>query len=414
MIVSESLVGVARVYLANDLVSHSESMTWLPIDSEAGVLFALTGICALFFWLEKTTKWVLFRYVPPLIFIYLVPVILSNTGVLPTSSSVYDAIKRLVLPMMLVLLMLKANPGSAIRAMSRSVWLMLFGTVGVMLGAPVGLLLVKQWLEPEAWRAFGMLAGSWIGGTGNMGAIEEAIGADGTQAGLAVFADSTICLIWLPILLVSRRYAGRFAAFTGADGSQLAAMKAVVAEKNETSRNPSVQDYLYLMAIALFTSWVADGLSTWLPVAPPYLTQYAWRVLLITTIGIGFSFTALQRIPGSHELGMALVYLFVARMGAEANLSEVVDQAIPFLLGAAVWIFIHGAFCVLGAKLLKADVHSAAIASAANIGGAASATVVATHHDKSLVPAAILLALLGYAIGNYAAYLTAVLCRMVP
>ena len=101
-------------------------------------------------------------------------------------------------------------------------------------------------------------------------------------------------------------------------------------------------------------------------------------------------------------------------MGAEANLSEVVDQAIPFLLGAAVWIFIHGAFCVLGAKLLKADVHSAAIASAANIGGAASATVVATHHDKSLVPAAILLALLGYAIGNYAAYLTAVLCRMVP
>jgi uncharacterized membrane protein len=108
---------------------------------------------------------------------------------------------------------------------------------------------------------------------------------------------------------------------------------------------------------------------------------------------------------------MAFVFLYLAKTGASADLHQLADQWLPFLLGAVIWIAIHGAFCVFGAWLLRMDLHTAAIASAANVGGVAASSIVATHHRKSLVPAAILMALLGFAIGNYCGYITAMLCE---
>ena len=395
-------------YLVPDWLWNS-----LPISSTVGVLATLCGICAFFFMLEKRTGWRLFQYLPPLIFIYLAPVVLSNSGILPTSSPVYTSMKQLVLPMMLILLLLKVNVGGAIRVLGRGIGVMLFGTFGVMVGAPVGFLAVKAWLGPEGWKAFGVLAGSWIGGTGNMAAVGEMIDATGSDIGLAVIGDSAIYVIWLPILLGSKKMANWFAAFTGVDHNRVARMEAAAAAEHSESRPPSTADLLALLCIALGSAWLAEGLAPLLPVQEPYLNAGAWKILLISSIGIGLSLTPLSRIPGSHELGMAFVYLYVARMGAVANLSDVVDQAVPFILGATLWIFIHGGFCLLGAKLLRVDVHTAAIASAANIGGAASAPVVASHHQESLVPASILMALMGYAIGNFAAYGAALLCRAV-
>ena len=129
-------------------------------------------------------------------------------------------------------------------------------------------------------------------------------------------------------------------------------------------------------------------------------------------MGISLSFTRARALPGSHEVAMAIVYVFVAGMGARASLAGL-DQAPAFLLGAFIWIFIHGAFCLAGAYLLRVDVHTVAIASAANVGGAASAPVVAAAHREKLVPVSILMALIGYAVGNYAATLTAGLCHWV-
>lgn len=384
-----------------------------PISSTVGILASLSGICAFFFWLEKYTNWKLFQYLPPLIFIYLTPVILSNTGVLPTSSPTYSEMKNLLLPMMLILLLLNVNLGGALRVLGRGVGVMLFGTLGVMIGAPIGLWLVKGWLEPDAWKAFGVLAGSWIGGTGNMAAVGEMIDASGADIGLAVIGDSTIYIIWLPILLGSKKFAAWFASYTGVEHDRLERMEAAAAAEYTETRAPKTADILALLCIALCATWFADFAANHLPIKKPYLDVGTWRMLLITCLGIGMSFTKLSKIPGSHEFGMALVYLYVARMGAIAEVTQVADQALPFIAGATVWIFIHGAFCLLGAKLLKVDVHTAAIASAANIGGAASAPVVASHHSESLVPASILMALIGYAVGNFAAYFTALLCRMV-
>jgi uncharacterized membrane protein len=356
----------------------------------------------------------LFRYLPPLIFIYLLPVILANTGVLPTASPVYDAMGELLLPLLLVLLLVNVNASGAVRVLGRGVGVMLFGTAGVIVGGPVGFLVVKHWLGPDAWKAFGTLAGSWVGGTGNMAAVAEMIDTPGTEFGLAVLADSTIYSLWLPMLLASKRFADRFARFTGVEPDRLARMQTLAEEMHEGEpRPPATRDYLYLLCMALVATWASEALSGHLPVVEPYLSASTWRILLITTIGIGLSRTPLRRIPGSHDLGMALLYLFVARMGASANLSGVASQAVPFIAGALIMIFMHGTFCLLGAKLLRVDIHTAAIASAANVGGAASAAVVASYHQRSLVPASILLALIGYALGNYAGYVTALLCRWV-
>jgi uncharacterized membrane protein len=130
-------------------------------------------------------------------------------------------------------------------------------------------------------------------------------------------------------------------------------------------------------------------------------------------MGLLLSLTPARHIPASHELAMALVYIFVANMGAKADISGLTASAAWFILGCYIWIAVHGAFCVLGAYLLKVDIHSTAIASAANIGGAASAPVVASHHNEKLVPASILMALMGYAIGNYGALLAAWLCYLL-
>ena len=141
------------------------------------------------------------------------------------------------------------------------------------------------------------------------------------------------------------------------------------------------------------------------------LSESTWKILLLTTIALVLSATPVSRLPNSTAIATAMIYVFVAGMGARASI-EGFGQAPAFLLGALIWILIHGAFCLAGAKLFRVDVHSVAIASAANIGAAASAPIVAAFHRPSLVPVSILMALIGYALGNYLAPLTGHLARM--
>ena len=199
-------------------------MTSPLINSSAGILASLCGICAFFFLMERVTRWRLFQYLPPLVFIYLIPVVLSNVGVLPTSSATYDVIKSMVLPMMLVLLLLKVDVAAAIRVMGKGVFVMFMGTAGIVIGAPLAYWLVKDYLGPEGWKAFGTLAGSWIGGTGNMAGVSEMIGTGGTEFGLAVLADTLIYLVWLPIMLGSKNLEKWFANFANVDADRLARM----------------------------------------------------------------------------------------------------------------------------------------------------------------------------------------------
>lgn len=382
------------------------------VSSPEGVLAILVAICAFWFYVEQKTRWKLFEFLPPLIFIYLTPVILNNTGVIPGSSDVYNVLRGIALPMLICLLLLSVDVGAAVRIMGKGVLVMLLGTVGIMVGGVVSYFLVHRWLEPDAWRGFGALAGSWIGGTGNMAAVAEAVETPPEQLGLAVLADNAVYIVWLPILLGSKNVAERFNRWARVDEGRVEAMEAAAERETKDERVPQMRDYLYLGFLAATVTWIAAAVAPILPEVPPILSTNVWRILLVTTMGITLSFTRARGLPGSHNVAMAIVYVFVAGMGARASLAGL-DQAPAFLLGAFIWIFIHGAFCLAGAYLFRVDIHTVAIASAANVGGAASAPVVAAAHREKLVPVSILMALIGYAIGNYAATITAGLCHWV-
>jgi uncharacterized membrane protein len=394
-------------------------MTEVLISSPVGVLTVLCATAAFWFLVQQITGWVLFDYVPPLLFIYATPVILNNTGVIPGSSMVYSGLSAYVLPVFIVLMLIKVNVPAAVRIMGKGVLVMLMGTAGVIVGAVVSYIAVHQWLSADAWKGFGALAGSWIGGTANMAAAAEMLGTPEELFGLAVLADNVIYIIWLPILLGSKNIADRFNAWTGVSADRLAMMDEAAELHLVEDRLPEMRDYIYLFAVAISITWIgatfASTIHASMTDAPQWVndvfSESTIRILLITTIALTLSATAVAKLPNATAIGTALIYVFVAGMGARASLAGF-SQAPAFLLGALIWIFVHGAFCVLGAKLFKVDVHSTAIASAANIGAAASAPIVAAFHRPSLVPVSILMALLGYAIGNYLAPLAGHLARI--
>jgi len=389
------------------------------ISSPGGVLAVLCIVAAFWFFVDQVTEWKLFQYLPPLLFIYATPVFLNNLDVIPAGSPVYAGLSSYVLPAFIVLMLLKVNVPAAIRIMGKGVLVMLMGTAGVMVGAVIAYVIVHRWLAPDAWTGFGALAGSWIGGTGNMAATSEMLNTPPEQFGLAVLADNVVYIVWLPLLLASRNFADRFNAWADVPEDRMRMMDAASDAVIEEERAPVMRDYIYLVAIAIGVTWVASSLASIFfnammlnfPALETLLSESTWRILLITTIALALSATPVSRLPNPTAIGTAMIYVFVAGMGARASIAGFA-QAPAFLLGAFIWIAIHGAFCLLGAKLFKVDVHSVAIASAANIGAAASAPIVAAFHRPSLVPVSILMALLGYAMGNYLAPIAGHLARI--
>jgi uncharacterized membrane protein len=390
------------------------------ISSPAGVLTVLCVVAAFFFLLAELTEAKLFQYIPPLVFIYATPVFLNNFDIIPSSSVIYTGLSAYALPAFIVLMLIKVNIPAVVKVMGKGVLVMLMGTAGVMVGGVVAYAIVHPWLSPDAWSGYGALAGSWIGGTANMAAAAEILGTSEEQFGLAIIADNVIYVVWLPLLLMSRDFAERFNKWARVPDDRIAEMEAAAELHVEADSAPTMPQYLYLFAIVIGITWIgralAPEISAWIATNIPGLknlfSETTVRILLVTTLALILSTTPVSKLPNSTAMGTALVYVFVAGMGARASVSGLTEAPV-FVLGAFIWISIHGLFCLAGAWLFRVDVHSVAIASAANIGAAASAPIVAAHHRPSLVPVSILMALLGYAMGNYLAPLTGQLARIV-
>jgi len=397
-------------------------MTSPLIDSPAGVMATLVAVVSFWFWLEKKSGWKIFDYLPPLIFIYATPVVLSNTGLIPYENAAYDFLRHYGLPIFICLMLIKVDVVGAVRIMGKGVFVMLIGTFGVVLGGflayalgqalhtPEGFF-VKFPLPEDSWKTFGTLAGSWIGGTGNMTAAHAALEGSGEDMTMAAAADQMVYLIWLPLLLGSRAFAEKFNRWMRVPANRLELMDRAAAEHSESEQAPKMIQLLYLALIALSFTWISLELSEVLPPVvvggATVISASTWLILLVTTLALIASATPVRNLPAAHPIAMAIIYVYVARIGATMDLSNASFETMgAFVMMAYVWIFIHGIFILAGAWLFRVDVHTLAIASAANIGGAASAPIVAAHHRESLVPASILMAMIGYALGNYLAILT--------
>lgn len=390
------------------------------VSSPLGVLAVLVFVAAFFFILQQVTQAKLFNYLPPLLFIYATPVFLNNFGVIPSDSPIYPGLSAIALPIFIVLMLIKVNVPAVVRVMGKGVLVMLMGTAGVMVGGVVAYFVVHGSLSEDAWKGYGALAGSWIGGTANMAAAAEMLGTSEEQFGLAVLADNVIYIVWLPLLLMSRDFADKFNRWARVPEDRITAMDAAAEAHVEVDHPPSMPQYLFIAAIAIGVTWIATALAPGIAEAiatinPKLETAFSTttvRILLVTTAALLLSTTPVSKLPNTTALGTALVYVFVAGMGARASISGLAEAPM-FVLGAFIWIFIHGLFCLAGAWLFRVDIHSVAIASAANIGAAASAPIVAAHHRPTLVPASILMALIGYALGNYLAPLVGYAAKFV-
>ncbi len=387
------------------------------MNSEAVLItqpYALLGLMmlipVLFLKLEQWTRWKLFDYLPPIIWIFVLPILLSTFRVIPRESPTYDTFKAFAVPLFIVIMLLDVDIRATMKVALRSVGVLVVGALGVVVGGMVAFFLFRHSLDPEAWRAFGALAGSWIGGTGNLAAVAEAVHTPPSMMGMVVLADTFIFILYFPILFLSKRFAEPFARFARVTEDESARVHAAIDDLEHKTTRVKFVDVLTLFGIGFTLIWIIGHVAEYLPVVPGVFTAKTWQILLLTTIALGLAATPLRMVPGTKALSMALVYVYLSMIGAQADLREL-GSAPYFLAAGVITIALHLLFCVVAARLFRVDVHLTAVASVAAIGGAASAPVVAAYHRKQLVPVAILLALMGYAMGNYLGLAAAYGCR---
>lgn len=389
-------------------MDETGAMFQTPVE----VLAVILMIPVLFTWLEKKTRWKIFDFLPAIIWIFLAPVVLSNLGVIPRSSPVYDHFKSWAVPMFIVLMLLDINIRESLKVAWRGIGVLVMGSLGIVAGAVAGYVIFRSGVPEDTWRGFGALAGSWIGGTGNLAAVAEALDTPGEMVGMVVLVDNIVYLVYFPIILTSKRWSSWFNRFTRVSQAQLDHFAEVTAQVERKSHEVHFKDLLTLLGWGFVSILVAGFLADLLPEIDPVLTTKTWSMLLVTTIGVLLSATPLKKVPGTEPLAMTLVYVYMTMLGAGADLRSL-GGAQFFILAGFICIAVHFVFVVIAARLFRVDVSMAAVASVAGVGGAASAPVAAGFHREELVPISIMLALVGYALGNYLGWAAGALCNLV-
>jgi len=377
-----------------------------------GVLAVITMIPVFFLWLEKKTKWKIFDVLPAIIWIFLTPIFLSNLNVIPMNSEIYGTFRSFAVPLFIVLMLLDINIRQVIRVAWRGAGVLVLGSIGIVAGAVISFYLFQSGMPEDTWRGYGALAGSWIGGTGNLAAVAESLDTPPEMVGMAVLVDNFVYVLYFPVILTCKRWAGWFNRFTRVSQEQIDHIGEVSQELEQKSQDVRFKDIIVLVGWGFTTIFAANYLASLLPDIGRVITERTWAILLVTTFGIALSASPLKNVPGSGALAMAFVYIYMTTMGAQADLRNI-GGAQWFLVAGIVCIMVHFVFIIVGARLFRVDVSMAAVSSVAAVGGAASAPVAAGYHREELVPISIMLALLGYGLGNYLGVLTGILCHLL-
>jgi len=386
------------------------------INNSFGLLAVLLIIPAIIFMVDSHAEFgKIFKYVPPLVFAYFIPTILTAFDIIPSEAVVYKQIKTYVLPASLLLLTLAVDIKGIIRLGRKALIMFFSGTLGVVIGGPIALFIFRNQLPDDIWRGMAALAGSWIGGGANFIAIGKSVGATDAMLGLMVVVDVLVANIWTGILLY---LAGRYKSIDkrlNADNTMIEELKEkVINFQNKTNRVSTTTDYMVIMALAFGGAWLAFVLGNALPEFGDIISHTTWKIIIITTLGVIFSFTKVRNLEGAgaSKLGTVMLYLLIGVIGAAADLREVVQYPYLFAMGAT-WISVHIIIMLVVMKLIKAPLFFMAVGSQANIGGAASAPIVASAFHPALATVGVMLGIAGYVVGTYAALICAALLQMI-
>jgi uncharacterized membrane protein len=400
------------------------------VTNDAVVMGLLALILGAVFWTSTAGGPVFrlfYRVFPPLLLCYFLPSMLNTFGIVdPDQSSLYYVASRFLLPAALILLTASADLPATFRLGPKALIMFFTGTIGVMIGGPLALLITSVVAPdligadgPEAvWRGMATVAGSWIGGGANQAAMYEIyeVGDQVFSAWIAV--DVIVANIWLAILLILASNARAVDKRIGADVSAVDHLQVQAeAYEAEHARIPELRDLMFILAIGFgavaASHAVADFMTPYMRETYPGLAQFSlhsaffWLVAAATVIGILLSFSPARKLAavGSGKVGSVFIYVLVATIGLNMDVTAIFDQPAYFLIGFG-WIAVHAVLMITVALLIKAPLFFVAVGSQANIGGAASAPVVASAFHPSLAPVGVLLAVLGYIIGSGAAFLT--------
>ena len=393
----------------------ADAPTSLLTDPMAVFAF-LAMVVALIFWaseLEPFKK--TFEVIPPVIYVYFVPMFATTAGITPASSPTYDWMTRYLLLFALLLLMISVDLKSVAKLGPVALFMVLAGTVGIVIGGPISLMIFKDFLPADAWTGFAALSGSWIGGTANMVAIAESVGTPQSAFGPIIVVDTVVGYGWIGILLFFAGWQATFDQRTGANTAAIEETNRRLAELHQDRHPTTLRDAAVMIGMGMAGAVGVHELaqSDLFPALgdPTIISKTTWAILIVVTGGLGLSLTRLREFEkvGASGLGYTALYLLLAGIGAQADLRAVIEAPV-YLAAGVVWISIHVAVLLIAARLVKAPLFFVATGSVANIGGAASAPVVAGVYHPAMAPVGLLMAVAGYILGIYGA----LVCAWLP
>lgn len=405
---------------------------WITNDATLfGILAAMLGVI---FYTSKSEHPMLKKFysvIPALLLCYFLPSLLTTFEIIdPRESRLYFMASRYLLPAALILLTLSIDFNEVKKLGPKALIMFFTGTIGVVIGGPLSILLFSViapdviGADPEQiWRGMTTIAGSWIGGGANQAAMKEVFEVSEGIFSAMVTVDVLVAELWMAFLLIGVAKHKKIDAAFKADASSVDHLQnKMEAYTASISKIPTFNDLIYILALAFGATGLAHLLSDL--IAPfigenyPGLAKFSltsgffWLVVIATTVGIGLSFTKARNLEGAgaSKVGSVFIYILVATIGMSMNVMEVFENPGLFAVGL-VWMIIHVSLMFGVAKLIKAPYFFLAVGSKANIGGAASAPVVAAAFHPALAPVGVLLAVLGYALGTYGAYICGLLMQ---
>lgn len=385
------------------------------IQNPFGVLAVLVLLEAAVLFFSGYAKTKRFFHFPPAMFwIYFLPMVFSSVNVIPHESPLYPKIGAYVLPASLILLLI-ATDLKAIMKLGRPALVMMFaGSLGVILGAPAVLFIFKPYLPPESWSGFAALSASWTGGSANMIAVKEALGTPDAVFLPMIVVDTLVAYSWMGILILLAGFQGTYDRWNRSDRAMIEELHQKVMPATVSATRVLRLEFIALILVIGIAGALIAASGARVLGGITGIPQNTGLILIASTLGIVFSFTPVKKLEayGASKIGYILLYFVLTSIGARASLGAI--MAAPLLVVAGfVWILIHAVFLVVAGRLTRTPLCLLATASQANIGGPASAPVVAAVYEPSLAPVGLLLGVFGNVIGTYCGLLCSFLCKGV-
>lgn len=351
---------------------------------------------------EKKFPGKFFKYVPAVVLLYFVSMLLSTFGMWEKTDDVnmyYKTVKDNLLPAMIFLMLLRCDLRKIFKLGPKMLLGFFAASISIGIGFIVTYFIFKGLYEADTWKAFAALAGSWMGGTGNMVAIQGALDIPDAKLGYALLMDSINYAIWVMFLLSLVPFGGKFNKWTKADTSIIDEVGRELEKDQENNRtNIEFADLILLTGLSLFVSSIAIYFGGMLPESD-FLSATTWTVMIATALGVVGAMLPISKVPGSSQISNVMLYTIVALIASRANFAELA-QAPLYIISGFVILGIHALIMGIVAKVFKLDLFTCGVASLANVGGVASAPILAAAYSEALIPIGVLMAMMGYIIGT--------------